>query len=281
MKIIEEGFALADHINTWKRAGKTVGFVPTMGFLHEGHLALIRMAQQHSDIVVVSIFVNPKQFGPGEDLEKYPRDIERDIELAGNRNVDILFMPTQEEIYPPGYQTTISLPDLAKPLCGKSRPVHFDGVATVVAKLFNLVQPDVAVFGKKDYQQLTLIRQMTIDLNFRIQIMGHPIVREVDGLAMSSRNKYLDQQERKDALCLFQGLQHAHQQIQEKEKLPAATLIDQVAQILNTPKSCRIDYIEVVDAISLANKETAEKGDIMALAAFFNEKVRLIDNITL
>ncbi len=281
MRIIESGDGLAIHIAKWKKDGKTIGFVPTMGFLHEGHLALMKMAHQHSDKVVTSIFVNPRQFGPEEDLDKYPRDIERDTQLARNENIDILFIPTQDVMYPPGYQTTISVPYLAKPLCGKSRPVHFDGVATVVTKLFNLVQPDVAVFGEKDYQQLALIRQMVRDLNFKIQIVGHPIVREPDGLAMSSRNKYLNAEEREDALSLSRGLQHARDRVIDKKELPADALIAEVREIISAPQSCRIDYVEIVDSVSLAAKQKAQRGDVLAVAAFFNEKVRLIDNTIL
>lgn len=281
MKVIESADDLALQVTKWKKEGKTIGFVPTMGFLHEGHLALMREARQHSDKVITSIFVNPRQFGPEEDLDQYPRDIERDIQLASKEAVDILFMPAQDVMYPPGYQTTVSVPDIAKLLCGKSRPVHFDGVATVVTKLFNLVDPDFAVFGRKDYQQLALIRQMVRDLNFNIQIIGHPIVREPDGLAMSSRNKYLDGSEREDALCLYRGLQHAQTRMNEEKEIAAESLIAEVTDILNTPKSCRIDYVEIVDPVSLANKQTARKGDVLAVAAFFNEKVRLIDNTTL
>lgn len=281
MRVIESADELALQVTKWKKKGKTIGFVPTMGFLHEGHLALMRKAHQHSDRVIASIFVNPRQFGPGEDLDKYPRDIERDTQLAGKEAVDILFMPAQEVMYPPGYQTRVSVANLAKMLCGKSRPVHFDGVATVVTKLFNLVDPDVAVFGKKDYQQLALIRQMVRDLNFSIQIIGHPIVRETDGLAMSSRNKYLDARGREDARCLFRGLQHAQTRMNEEKEIAAEALIAEVSEILSTPKSCRIDYVEIVDPVSLVNKQTAKKGDVLAVAAFFNEKVRLIDNTTL
>lgn len=281
MRVIESDENLASYITRWKKKGKTIGFVPTMGFLHEGHLALMRMAQQYSDKVVASIFVNPRQFGPEEDLDKYPRDIERDTKLARNENIDILFIPAREVMYPPGYQTTISVPLLATLLCGRSRPIHFDGVATVVTKLFNLVRPDIAVFGKKDYQQLALIRQLVRDLNFNIQIIGHPIIRDSDGLAMSSRNKYLNPQEREDALCLFKGLQHAQARMEKSEEMPAKTLIAEVADIISTPTSCRIDYVEIVDPTSLAAKETVKKGDVLAVAAFFNDKVRLIDNVTL
>lgn len=281
MKIIEDCAHLASHIMAWKKAGETISFVPTMGFFHEGHLALMRMAKDYGKRVVVSVFVNPKQFGPGEDLEKYPRDLARDIDLATKEGIDLLFIPRVEEMYPHGYQTIISVAKLSKPLCGKTRPNHFTGVATVVAKLFNLVQPDVAVFGQKDYQQLALIRQMSRDLQYPIAIIGHPIIREPDGLAMSSRNKYLSAQERRDALCLYRGLQHAQQQIGAKKKIAATTLINEVIEIVSTPESCRIDYIEIVDSNSLEKKEMAEKDDVMALAAFFNEKVRLIDNVTL
>ena len=274
----EELFALVDD---WKQQGLTTALVPTMGFFHEGHLSLMREAKKHADKTVVSLFVNPRQFGPNEDLEKYPRNLKNDVSLAEKENVDILFFPSSEEMYPAGYQTTIAVPELSHMLCGRSRPGHFDGVATVVAKLFNLVRPDMAVFGRKDYQQLTLIRRMVQDLNFNIKILAHPIVRETGGLAMSSRNKYLSEQEKEDALCLYHGLQHGIKRIQEEGTVDALTLIEEIKDLLRQVSSCEIDYVEIVDPSSLMAKTRVQSGDVLALAAYFSGKVRLIDNTTL
>lgn len=281
MIVVEQTDELFAQIGDWKHQGLKTALVPTMGFFHEGHLSLMREARKYADKTVVSLFVNPRQFGPEEDLEKYPRNLESDISLAEQENVDILFFPSTEVMYPKGYQTTIAVPGLAHMLCGQSRPGHFDGVATVVAKLFNLVRPNVAVFGRKDYQQLSLIRQMVLDLNFNIEIIAHPIVREPSGLAMSSRNKYLDEQEKKDALCLYHGLQHGIKRIKEQGTLDASILKNEIKDILNEASSCEIDYVATVDPISLITKKTVQSGDVLALAAYFNKKVRLIDNTTL
>jgi pantoate--beta-alanine ligase len=279
--VVESKDELFHQITKWKQQGLRIALVPTMGFFHEGHLSLMKKARQVADKTVVSLFVNPLQFGPGEDLDKYPRNLEKDVTLAEKEGVDILFFPSTEMMYPEGYQTTISVPELSQMLCGKSRPGHFDGVATVVAKLFNLVQPDVAVFGRKDYQQLSLIRQMVLDLNIRTEIIGHHIVREPSGLAMSSRNKYLEEHEKKDALCLYHGLQHGIKRITEAGSLDATILKGEIIDILKATKSCEIDYVSIVDPTSLTDKQTAQPGDVLALAAYFNKKVRLIDNTTL
>lgn len=281
MRVVKKKQDLRTEIGNWKKEGETVGLVPTMGFFHEGHLALMKAAASHADRIVTSIFVNPLQFGPSEDLDQYPRDLDRDTALAEKTGVDLLFIPEAAEMYPKGYQSTITVPQLTQSLCGKSRPGHFDGVATVVTKLFNLVQPDIAVFGRKDYQQLAMIKRMVIDLNFDIEIIGHPIIRESDGLAMSSRNKYLDQKARKDALCLSRGLQHARKKVQQNGSQPADQLIAQVIEFLSSVNSCKVDYVAIVDAETLEDKYMAEPGDVAALAAYFNEKVRLIDNIIL
>lgn len=281
MIVIEPRDELFSQITGWKQQGLRIALVPTMGFFHEGHLSLMRKAKQVADKTVVSLFVNPRQFGPSEDLDKYPRNLENDVCLAEKEGVDILFLPSTEVMYPEGYQTTISVPGLSQMLCGQSRPGHFDGVATVVTKLFNLVQPDVAIFGRKDYQQLSLIRQMVLDLNIHIEILGHHIVREPSGLAMSSRNKYLDEQEKKDALCLYHGLQHGMKRIGDAGSLDATELIGEIIDILKATKSCKIDYVSIVDPTSLINKKKAQPGDVLALAAYFNKKVRLIDNTTL
>lgn len=281
MKVAESDEELRSQIKIWKQQGMRVGLVPTMGYFHEGHLSLMRESRKHADKTVVSVFVNPRQFGPEEDLDKYPRDHQRDASLAGQQGVDLLFLPPVEVMYPAGYQTTVSVPDLSRNLCGKSRPGHFDGVATVVAKLFNLICPDIAVFGEKDYQQLALIRRMVMDLNFDIEIIGHAIVRESDGLAMSSRNKYLNSQERVEALCLSKALEYAKKKVRKEKKVPAGELKAEIKAILDKSESCRVDYVEIITADSLESKSTATPGDVLALAAFFNEKVRLIDNTTL
>jgi pantoate--beta-alanine ligase len=206
MKLIHDVKEMQQTALALKHTGKRIAFVPTMGFLHEGHASLLREGRKRGDCLVLSIFVNPTQFGPNEDLERYPRNLERDCALAEACGVDIIFAPAAAGMYPPGFQTTVSLGPLTEPLCGASRPGHFNGVAVVVAKLFSIVQPDIAFFGKKDFQQLAIIRQMTADLNLPLEIVGMPIVREADGLAMSSRNSYLSPQERQQALCLYRAL---------------------------------------------------------------------------
>ncbi len=281
MRIIEDIPTLRAQIRNWKDKDMKVGLVPTMGFFHDGHLALMEEAKRKSDKVIVSIFVNPRQFGPQEDFDHYPKDMERDTELAGLAGMDLLFCPPVEAMYPEGYQTSISVPLVSRGLCGESRPGHFDGVATVVAKLFNLVQADIAVFGEKDFQQLALIRRMVLDLDFPVEIIGHPIVREKDGLAMSSRNKYLEGQERTNALCLYKALQYAAERIAAQKQITTTLLVDDLRKILEGTKGCRVDYISVVHPQTLTSKTIAEKGDILALAVYFSNKVRLIDNIML
>lgn len=281
MKIIHDVEELSQIVSQWKKEGKTVGFVPTMGFLHEGHLQLFRQAVKIADKTVVSIFVNPRQFGADEDLDNYPRDIERDSALTESNGVDTLFFPDKDIIYPKGYQTNISLPKLAKGLCGKSRPIHFDGVATIVTKLFNMVQPDYAVFGKKDYQQFVIIKQLVLDLNLNIEVIGYPIVREDDGLAMSSRNNYLNKIQRDNAVCLFNSLQHAKSRVADEGKIETEELIKDMRQLILGAVDCRVDYIEIVDSTTLQPVLFAESGVTIALAVYFGEKIRLIDNIQL
>jgi pantoate--beta-alanine ligase len=281
VRIIEDIATLRAQTRNWKAQNMKIGLVPTMGFFHDGHLALMKEAKRKCDKTVVSIFVNPRQFGPQEDLDKYPRDIERDMELARLAGVDLLFCPAVETMYPEGYQTSVSVSLLSRGLCGASRPGHFDGVATVVAKLFNLVQADIAVFGEKDYQQFTLIRQMVLDLDFPVEVVGHPIVREPDGLAMSSRNKYLSAQERIDAVCLHKALLYATQRIAVQKQITAILLIEELREMLEKTPGCRVDYISIVHSKTLTPKTIAEQGDVLALAVFFNNKVRLIDNIML
>lgn len=259
-----------------RQQGKRVGFVPTMGFFHEGHLALMRYARKHCDQLVVSLFVNPIQFGPREDFREYPRDFERDARLAEEVGVDILFAPEAEDMYPSGFQTYVEVTELSKPLCGAKRPGHFRGVATVVLKLFNIVRPHFAVFGLKDYQQFLVIRQMVRDLNLGLEIHGHPIVREPDGLAMSSRNVYLSPEERRSATCLYQALKLAERRVAEGED-DTTRLIEELSGFISSHPYTRIDYIEFRDPETLAPVSEINGPTLLALAVFVG-KARLIDN---
>ncbi|QER42500.1 pantoate--beta-alanine ligase [Thermodesulfobacterium sp. TA1] len=259
-----------------KKAGYKIGFVPTMGYLHEGHLFLVRKAKELADKVVVSIFVNPLQFGPREDFKEYPRDFERDLGLLKKEGVDIVFAPLEEEMYPPDYQTYVEVVRLTDKLCGAFRPGHFKGVTTVVLKLFNIVQPDIAVFGEKDYQQLLVIRQMVKDLNLDIEVIGHPVVREPDGLAMSSRNIYLSPKERDSALSLNRALQLAEKLVKEGERNPEK-IKRSLSEFLKMYPYIIVQYIEVVDPETLEPVEIIEKPVLCAIAAYVG-KARLIDN---
>lgn len=262
-----------------RRQGITIVFVPTMGFLHEGHLSLMREGKKHGEDLVVSIFVNPKQFGPGEDLEAYPRDLERDLELVRKEGVNAVFTPNAGEIYGERFQTYVELEKLPNHLCGISRPVFFKGVATVVTKLFNIVKPHVAVFGQKDFQQLTVIRQMVRDLNLDITIIGSPTVREPDGLAMSSRNTYLTPEQRLSALSLNKSLKKA-QTLVENGLRNAAEIIDAAAALIRSHPETEIDYISVCDPETLDDLATIDRPALMALAVKIG-KARLIDNMIL
>lgn len=261
----------------WRRQGICVGLVPTMGYWHEGHLSLMRWARRHCDVLVSSIFVNPTQFGPGEDLENYPSDIERDSALAAECGVDVLFTPYKDEMYLPGHGTWINVPELTKNLCGRSRPGHFQGVATVVCKLFNLVQPTFAAFGEKDWQQVAVIRKMTRELDIPVRIEGRPIVREDDGLAMSSRNVYLTSEERSVAphiqkgLCLIEGMIRAGER--DCAALRQAVLDYYEAWI----PSGVLDYLELVDPDTIEAVDHV-RSDILAAVALRLGKARLIDN---
>ena len=282
MKLVEEIDALRKIVALWKSEGKTIGFVPTMGWFHQGHLSLMRMAKGKAEKVVVSLFINPMQFGQGEDLAAYPYDLARDMRLAELEGVDLLFAPRKENIYPEGFQTSITVKNLAQGLCGASRPVHFSGVATVVAKLFNMVQPDLAIFGKKDFQQLAVVRQMVKDLNFNLEILGHPIVREDDGLAMSSRNSYLNPEQRRNALCLYRSILYAREQVrQEGPDLSAVQLVDEVKRMISATPGCEVDYVEIVDKGTLQKSAIINKSSIMVLAVKVDGRVRLIDNALL
>jgi pantoate--beta-alanine ligase len=259
--------------------GKTIVFVPTMGFLHEGHLSLIREGKKHGDDMVVSIFVNPSQFGPSEDLETYPRDLERDLDLLQKEGVNAVFTPDADEIYGEKYQTYVELEKIPNHLCGLSRPVFFKGVATVVTKLFNIVKPHVTIFGQKDYQQLTVIRQMVRDLNFDIEVVGAPTVRESGGLAMSSRNTYLTPDQRISALSLNKSLQKA-QSLVENGLKDADKIIDTAAELIRPHPETEIDYITICDPETLDDIKTIDKPALMALAVNIG-KARLIDNMIL
>ncbi len=263
----------------WKKAGLRVSLVPTMGFFHDGHLALMNYAKQHSDRVVVSLFVNPTQFGPNEDFEEYPRDPERDRFLAEKEGVDCLFCPEAADMYPEDFQTWVNIEGLDKRLCGASRPGHFRGVATIVTKLFNIVRPDLAVFGRKDFQQLQIIKRIVRDLNFGIEIKGYPIVREADGLAMSSRNKYLSRKERKSALCLFESLKMAEHMVSEGCR-STRRLAHAIERLILAKPGTRIDYIFLGDPETLTERERVKGETLLALAVYVGA-TRLIDNTIL
>jgi pantoate--beta-alanine ligase len=277
VKVIDSVSAMTEHCRQLHRQDLRIGFVPTMGFLHEGHTSLIRMAKKNSDRVVVSIFVNPVQFAPGEDFDKYPRDFEHDQTLCRQEGVDIIFYPTAAEMYQPDHQTFVLTDSLAAKLCGVSRPVHFRGVTTVVAKLFNIVQPDVAVFGQKDAQQSLIIRRMVADLNFRVQIIVAPIVREADGLAMSSRNKYLAPAQRLAAPVLYRSLQQAERLIREG-KTEAAAIQQTMLTMIQSVPAVRLDYLAIVDFENLEPVSKIKPNTLIAVAAYLGT-TRLIDNI--
>ena len=262
-----------------RRGGKRLGFAPTMGALHEGHLSLVRAAKASCDIVVASIFVNPTQFGPHEDLEKYPRTFERDLELLEKESVDLLFAPSVEEMYPAGAVTWVTVEGLSNRLDARSRPGHFRGVTTVVAKLLHIVEPAQAFFGQKDAAQVAIIRRMVHDLNFPVEIIACPIVREWDGLAMSSRNAYLDPEQRKQALVLHRSLIRV-KKIWEDGERDAVKLIALAEEEFAQEKSVRLDYFEIVDPDNLDPVENIAKGALVAVAAFVGP-TRLIDNILL
>ncbi|GFN22867.1 MAG: pantoate--beta-alanine ligase [Thermoanaerobacteraceae bacterium] len=254
-----------------------IGFVPTMGYLHEGHLALARRARERCDAVIMSIFVNPTQFGPREDFASYPRDLERDLRLAEEVGVDAVFAPEVEEMYPPGYSTYVEVEGVTEVLCGASRPGHFRGVATVVTKLLNIVQPDEAFFGQKDYQQSVVVRRMAADLNIPVEIITVPTVREPDGLALSSRNKYLNEEERRQALCLYRALKLGEEMILSGERRAEAVRQAMVEEISRYPLA-RIDYVSVNDAETLKPLKEISGRVLLAVAVWIG-KTRLIDNL--
>lgn len=279
MEVIETAEKMQRASEAFRQAGRKIALVPTMGFFHEGHLELMRVARKHSDILIISIFVNPTQFGPGEDFNQYPMDQEGDLMKAREVGVDVVFMPSSEDMYPKGYQTSVHVEKVTDHLCGLSRPGHFNGVTTVVAKLFNITKPHLAVFGQKDYQQLTVISRMVMDLNMDIQILGVPTVREGDGLAMSSRNSYLSVEERKSALCLKKSLNLAVHIFRRGERSSEAVKHAIEDMIRNHPFT-HIDYISLCDPVTLEESETLGEETLLALAVRVG-KTRLIDNCVL
>ena len=278
MIVLDKINELRDRVKGWKSQGLKVGFVPTMGYLHEGHESLIKRASEENDKVVVSIFVNPIQFGPKEDLSTYPRDLERDSKVCEGAGADIIFHPKSEEMYFEDFSTFVDMNGLTSGLCGKSRPTHFRGVCTVVTKLFNIVLPDRAYFGEKDAQQLAIIKRMVRDLNIDVEVIGCPIVREKDGLAKSSRNTYLSIEERSAATILSKALNIAREKIKDGERT-SSNIISTIKEIIESEKLTRIDYIEVVDSFSMEGVDTIEKSVLVAIAVFIG-KTRLIDNFT-
>jgi len=278
MEIITTPSEMQAAAQALRREGKTVGFVPTMGFLHEGHLSLMKIARARCDVLVASIFVNPTQFGPNEDLDAYPRDFERDEKLCREEGVDLLFYPTPENMYLDGHSVWVDEDSLSGVLCGAARPGHFRGVCTVVTKLLNIVLPDFMVLGEKDAQQLRVLRRMVRDLNFPVEIVPGPTVREPDGLALSSRNKYLSPAERAEAVCLFQGLEKAKALFAAGER-DAAVLKAAICEVIEKTSGI-IDYIELVDDETLQPVARADKPALVALAVKFSG-ARLIDNAVL
>lgn len=272
-KTIEETRKL---VKEWRREGKTIGLVPTMGFLHEGHASLIKRCREENDIVVVSDFVNPTQFGPNEDLEAYPRDFARDSALCESMGTDLIFHPEPEEMYQDAC-AYVSIHTLSDTLCGKTRPIHFQGVCTVVSKLFHIVTPDRAYFGQKDAQQLAIIKKMVKDLNFDIEIVGCAIVREEDGLAKSSRNTYLSEEERKAALCLSKAVKKGQEII--KTGCDCTDVLKEMCAVIESEPLAKIDYVSMVDALTMQPVEKVDRDVLVAMAVYIG-KTRLIDNFS-
>ena len=278
MEIVNSAKDMQMVAEDYRLEGKKIGFVPTMGYLHEGHLSLVRQAKKDNDVVIVSIFVNPLQFAPNEDYESYPRDIERDEELLKNEGVDVLFYPSVQDMYPDGFQTYVQVENLTKVLEGRSRPTHFRGVTTVVLKLFNITKPHRAYFGKKDAQQLIVIKRMVRDLNLDVEIVGMPIVREEDGLAMSSRNKYLNDEERKQAVCLYRALKRAEELI-KGGVYDAERIKKEMEDVIKLYPLAEIDYISINRISDLEELDRVEDGNTLVSLAVRIGKTRLIDNM--
>lgn len=276
MKVVHKISEVREIVNKWKREGLSVGLVPTMGYLHEGHQSLIKKAVEENDRVFVSVFVNPMQFGENEDLASYPRDLEKDTKLCEETGANLIFNPTPEEMYPEGFCSYVDMNSLTKELCGKSRPIHFRGVMTIVSKLFNIVTPNKAYFGMKDAQQLLIIKRMVKDLSFGIEIVGCPIVREEDGLAKSSRNTYLNEEERKAALILYKTINLGKKLLEEGER-DSSVLLSKMKENINKEPLAKIDYVEAVD-IERIEKVDKIEGTVLVAMAVYIGKTRLIDN---
>lgn len=276
MKVVHKINEVREIVNGWKKEGLSVGLVPTMGYLHEGHQSLIKKAVEQNDRVVVSVFVNPIQFGENEDLDSYPRDLEKDTKLCEETGANLIFNPSPEEMYPEGFCSYVDMNGLTKELCGKSRPIHFRGVMTVVSKLFNIVTPNKAYFGMKDAQQLLIIKRMVKDLSFGIEIVGCPIVREEDGLAKSSRNTYLSEDERKAALILYKTINLGKKILEEGER-DSSVLLSKMKENINKEPLAKIDYVEAVD-IERIEKVDKIEGTVLVAMAIYIGKTRLIDN---
>lgn len=278
MRFVKKIDTIKKIIQREKKKGKIIGFVPTMGYLHEGHLSLVGIARKRSQFLVVSIFVNPTQFGPAEDFHTYPSDLKRDIALLKKEGVDVVFYPSRKEMYPSDYKTYVEVHDLTTLLCGTSRPIHFQGVTTVVLKQFNIVEPDIAVFGQKDYQQAVILKRMVKDLNLNVKIVTGKIIRETDGLAMSSRNTYLTERQRRNGVVLYESLEwleHAyHNGLTDSKKA------NKKMRSMIELRGGKIDYVEMVDKNTLQPVKTLKKGTLVCLAVFFG-KTRLIDNTVL
>lgn len=274
MKVTATVLETREIVRQWKKDGLTIGFVPTMGFLHEGHASLIAKCREENDKVVVSIFVNPTQFGVNEDLDAYPRDFKRDAALCEKMGADLIFHPEPEEMYQDAC-TMVNITTLPDHLCGKTRPTHFKGVCTVVTKLFNIITPHNAYFGEKDAQQLAIIKKMVEDLNFDIRIVGCPIIREEDGLAKSSRNTYLNEAERRAALCLSEAIKKGQQVI--FQGCDSKMVLQQMGEIIQKEPLAKLDYLSVVDALTMQPVEKVEKPVLVAMAVYIG-KTRLIDN---
>jgi pantoate--beta-alanine ligase len=276
MKIVTTIAEAKEQVREWKSQGLTVGLVPSMGYLHEGHASLMKEAVKQMDKVAVSVFVNPTQFGPGEDYDSYPRDLDHDIAICEEQGVDLIFHPSVEEMYGKNYNTYVTMETLGDELCGKSRPIHFRGVCTVVTKLFNIITPDKAFFGQKDAQQLAIIKRMVKDLNMNLEVVGCPIIREDDGLAKSSRNTYLSPEERKAALILSKTIFMGQEMVKNGER-DVKTLLDAMKANIETEPLAKIDYVEVVDGETMQKVEKIEESVLVAMAVYIGS-TRLIDN---
>ena len=276
MDTIKTVSEMVNKVDSVRAAGQTISFVPTMGFLHQGHLSLLEEGRKRCDLLVLSIFVNPTQFGQGEDFEDYPRDLHQDSALAQQAGVDVIFAPTAAEMYPLGYATYVDVEGITETLCGASRPGHFRGVCTVVNKLFNIVRPQVAILGNKDFQQLAVIKRMVLDLNMPVEILGMPIFREADGLAMSSRNVYLSPNQRRQALVLSRSLAQAQQWVAEAET-DCVEIITQLKHSIQQQPDARIDYVQICQQFTLKEQKTIDADSVLLLAVYIGN-TRLIDN---